>query len=104
MDLNLEVKNLSGGYGKTVIVRDISFRVETGDVLTILGPNGCGKSTLLKLLLNFLPKKSGEIYMTKSICSLLQTVLPLAARLTAHGREDKMDKDARGARGKIAPR
>ena len=59
----LRVENLIGGYGKREVVKNISFHVEKGDVLCILGPNGCGKSTLLKLLLRFIPKKSGRIFL-----------------------------------------
>ncbi|HHY90550.1 MAG TPA: ABC transporter ATP-binding protein [Clostridiales bacterium] len=59
----LRVENLIGGYGKREVVKDISFHVRQGDVLCILGPNGCGKSTLLKLLLRFIPKKGGRIFL-----------------------------------------
>ncbi len=59
----LQVENLKGGYGSREVVNNISFHVEEGDVLCVLGPNGCGKSTLLKLLLRFLPKKSGRIFV-----------------------------------------
>lgn len=59
----LEVKDLSGGYGKKDIIQDISFSLHSGDVLGILGPNGCGKTTLFKLLLGFLPRSKGEIYI-----------------------------------------
>jgi len=43
-----EVKNLRAGYNGNDVIRDISFRVEKGECLCVLGPNGCGKSTLLK--------------------------------------------------------
>jgi len=43
-----EVKNLRAGYDGNDVIRDISFRVEKGECLCVLGPNGCGKSTLLK--------------------------------------------------------
>ena len=57
----LRVENLIGGYGKEV-VKNISFHVEKESFLHT-GPNGCGKSTLLKLLLRFIPKKSGRIFL-----------------------------------------
>ena len=57
----IEVQNLSGGYGKQMIIKDLSFSVEKGEFLAILGPNGSGKSTLLKLLSGALPKSSGSI-------------------------------------------
>ncbi len=61
MDLNLQVKNLSGGYLGRDIVRDISFEIKAGDILCLLGPNGCGKSTLLKLILAILPLSAGQV-------------------------------------------
>lgn len=57
----LHVTDLSGGYGKEPIVRNISFRVDKGEVLGILGPNGSGKSTLLKIISGILPKQSGSV-------------------------------------------
>lgn len=58
----LAVKNIYGGYSpKKNIVHDISFNLDPGDVLCVLGPNGCGKTTLFKLLLSFLPKTAGRI-------------------------------------------
>ena len=44
----IEVRNLYAGYGGTDVIRDISFKVNPGESLCVLGPNGCGKSTLLK--------------------------------------------------------
>ena len=44
----LKVKDLSAGYGGNDVIRNISFTVNAGESLCILGPNGCGKSTLLK--------------------------------------------------------
>lgn len=57
----LQVNNLSGGYGKEPIVKNISFHVDKGEVLGILGPNGSGKSTLLKIISGILPKQEGTV-------------------------------------------
>ena len=57
----LKVDNLSGGYGKEPIVKNISFTVNKGEVLGILGPNGSGKSTLLKIISGILPKLEGTV-------------------------------------------
>lgn len=51
----LEVKNLSSGYGRKQILHSLSFSVESGTVLGILGANGCGKTTLLKTICGILP-------------------------------------------------
>lgn len=62
MDI-LEVKNLSFSYSDEEVFRDISFKIEKGDFLGIIGSNGAGKSTLIKLILGLLPADSGEIYL-----------------------------------------
>ena len=56
----LEVKNLNVELGGEKIIKDLSFEVKEGEILTILGPNGAGKTALLKTLLGFLPYQ-GEI-------------------------------------------
>ena len=50
----IDVKNISFSYSKDspLIFEDISFSIEKGDILCVLGPNGTGKTTLIKLLLN----------------------------------------------------
>lgn len=53
----LEVKNLSTGYNGIDVVHDVSFDVNTGENLCILGANGCGKSTIIKAVSGYLPKK-----------------------------------------------
>ncbi|MDW0116427.1 adenosylcobinamide amidohydrolase [Sporosarcina thermotolerans] len=61
----LKVDNLSGGYGKEPIVKNISFSVKKGEVLGILGPNGSGKSTLLKIISGILPKLEGTVQIDR---------------------------------------
>ncbi|MCL1873003.1 MAG: ABC transporter ATP-binding protein [Clostridiales bacterium] len=61
-NLELRVENICGGYGGREVVHGVSFGVEAGEALAILGPNGCGKSTLLRLLLRFLVKTKGKVY------------------------------------------
>jgi len=57
----LEVNNLKKGFGKVSVLNDISFSMEQGQVLVILGSSGSGKTTLLRCL-NFLETAdSGEI-------------------------------------------
>lgn len=53
----LEVKNLKKKFGKNVVLKDISFNVSRGDIISIVGPSGSGKSTLLRCL-NFIEKPS----------------------------------------------
>lgn len=59
----LEVKDLKKNFGKTKVIKGISFDVQKGEVVAIIGPSGCGKSTLLRCL-NMLEKPtSGKIIL-----------------------------------------
>ena len=49
----LEVRAVSAGYGKLAVLRDVSLRVEAGELVAVLGPNGAGKSTLLRAISRF---------------------------------------------------
>ena len=61
MESILEVKHLSFSVGEKEILKDISFKIQKGDFLTIKGPSGSGKSTLLKLLAAIMNPSAGEI-------------------------------------------
>jgi zinc transport system ATP-binding protein len=61
MEKVIEVNHVSFGYDGKPILKDISFFVNKGDYLGIIGANGSGKSTLLKLLLKILNLSSGEV-------------------------------------------
>ena len=57
------VKSLNKSYGKSLILKDVSFEVDKGQVLSIIGRSGCGKTTLLRSL-NYLETiDSGEVYL-----------------------------------------
>jgi zinc transport system ATP-binding protein len=56
----LEVRNLTVRIDSSVVLRDVSFELETGDALLVLGPNGAGKTVLLRALLALLPIE-GEV-------------------------------------------
>jgi branched-chain amino acid transport system ATP-binding protein len=57
----LEVEGLTTGYGRTIVVRDVSLTVPVGGVTAVLGPNGAGKTTLLRAVCGFLPPSSGRV-------------------------------------------
>ena len=59
----MKAEGLSGGYGDSRLINNISLTVEKGEFLGILGPNGSGKTTLLHLLTGTLPAKEGSVYL-----------------------------------------
>ena len=59
--MSIEVRNLNFSYGSRQILFDISFSVEKGEFLSILGPNGVGKSTLFRCVLGLLSGYTGTV-------------------------------------------
>lgn len=57
------VEDLTVGYGDTAVLEKVSFSVDRGESLTVLGASGCGKSTLLKALIGLLPPWKGRIHL-----------------------------------------
>ena len=63
----LEVKNMSKSFGSLRVLNDVSFSLEKGEVLSVIGSSGGGKTTLLRCL-NFLEKaNNGEIYVNDEL-------------------------------------
>ncbi|MEX3012064.1 ABC transporter ATP-binding protein [Hoeflea sp. TYP-13] len=60
-DRVLDVRDVSAGYGKMPIIKDINMHVIRQRIVTIIGPNGAGKSTLLKAVFGLNQHFSGEI-------------------------------------------
>ena len=59
----IEIKNISFSYGKKPVLNDISFSVNPGECVGILGTNGAGKSTLITCLNKILMPKTGSLYI-----------------------------------------
>ena len=57
----IQVRDLVVGYGSDIVLENISFDVEEGEIFIVLGGSGCGKSTLLKHLIGLIPPISGRI-------------------------------------------
>ncbi len=59
----LVVEHISKSYKKRVVVKDVSFSVESGQVVGLLGPNGAGKTTSFYMVVGLVEADSGEIYL-----------------------------------------
>ena len=59
----IRVKDLTGGYGDTVILKDITFDVYQGEVFIVLGGSGCGKSTMLKFMIGLEKPFKGQVFV-----------------------------------------
>src|SRR5437899_3765025 len=57
----LEVWNFSCGYGEMIAVSDLSFTVDTGQVLALLGPNGAGKTSTILAIMGHVAIKAGNL-------------------------------------------
>lgn len=60
----ISAQNMSLHHGRQIVLRDVDFSIEKGEIITIVGPNGSGKSTLLRALIGAL--KPGEGTLTRS--------------------------------------
>lgn len=57
----IELEHVSKYFGRFPAVTDVSFKVESGEILGFLGPNGAGKSTTMKMITGFMPPTEGKI-------------------------------------------
>jgi len=57
----IEVKKLNKIYDKIIAVKDLSFVINKGKIIGLLGPNGCGKTTTIAMILGLLKPTSGEV-------------------------------------------
>ncbi len=64
----LEVRNVSKSFGAIRAVNDISWSIEPGEVVGLMGDNGAGKSTLVKLIAGNFPPTEGEVLVDGEVC------------------------------------
>ena len=62
----LRVENLDLSYGEHKVLSGVSFEVQAGSCLVVMGGSGCGKSTLLKSLVGLLEPAGGEVFFNSS--------------------------------------
>ncbi len=59
----IEVKNLTIGYGDFVLLKDLNYTVNKGDIFIIMGGSGCGKSSMLRVLTGLTTPQKGSVYI-----------------------------------------
>jgi len=57
----LQVKNLTLSYDEIIVLEDLTFNMQSGEILCVLGESGCGKTSLLKAIRGFMDRDTGEI-------------------------------------------
>jgi ABC-type Fe3+/spermidine/putrescine transport system ATPase subunit len=58
----IEVRNISKAFEDSIAIEDISFKLEDGELITLLGPSGSGKTTVLRLIAGLIESDAGEIF------------------------------------------
>ncbi len=61
--MSIRVENLTKYYGQQAAVKDISFEINTGQIVGFLGPNGAGKSTTMKMITTYLAQTEGKVFV-----------------------------------------
>ncbi|NVK28560.1 MAG: gliding motility-associated ABC transporter ATP-binding subunit GldA [Flavobacteriia bacterium] len=59
--MSIHVSNVTKLYGEQKALNDVSFKVNSGEVIGFLGPNGAGKSTMMKIITGYIPQSSGSV-------------------------------------------
>ena len=59
--MSIELKNLKKNYNNFEAVNDLNFKIDTGKIIGLLGPNGCGKTTTIGMILGLIKPTEGEI-------------------------------------------
>ena len=59
--MSIELRNLKKNYNNFEAVKDLNFKIDTGKIIGLLGPNGCGKTTTIGMILGLIKPTDGEI-------------------------------------------
>jgi branched-chain amino acid transport system ATP-binding protein len=84
----LEVKDLHVSYGGIKALKGISFGVEKGQIVTLIGANGAGKSTTLRAIVGLVPTKSGSVHYNGQLITGMETqkIVGLGIAMVPEGR------------------
>jgi len=88
MSCGLSVKEFGISFGDTEILKDISFDVQPGEIVTLLGPSGCGKSTILRSIAGLEREHQGEISINNLCVSSRSTYVNIDERKSGYIFQD----------------
>lgn len=88
MACGLSVKEFGISFGETEILKEISFDVKPGEIVTLLGPSGCGKSTILRSIAGLEKDHEGEIIINDLCVSSKSTYLNIDKRKSGYIFQD----------------
>ena len=61
--MSISVRNITKLYGEQKALDNVSFEINTGEIVGFIGPNGAGKSTMMKIITGLIPASSGEVFV-----------------------------------------
>jgi ABC-2 type transport system ATP-binding protein len=61
--MSIKVQNVTKLFGAQKALNNVSFEIQSGEIVGFLGPNGAGKSTLMKIITGFIPPSSGDVFV-----------------------------------------
>jgi len=82
---DIRLENLNAGYENKIVIKDICFKVQSGEIVVLIGPNGVGKSTILKTVSGMLSPLAGTVYLNNQDTGMLtnsQLAKSMAVMLT----------------------
>jgi ABC-2 type transport system ATP-binding protein len=65
--MSIKVLGVSKLYGQQKALDQVSFEINSGEIVGFLGPNGAGKSTMMKIITGFIPQTSGQVFVNDQI-------------------------------------
>ena len=78
----LEVKNIVKSFGRNRVLNKISFKVNKGDIVSVIGPSGSGKSTLLRCINHLEEPNSGKIIFNTAISKAVYRRILILTNMT----------------------
>lgn len=86
--MELELDNISAGYGSKTVLSNVSFAVQPGEIVALLGHNGAGKSTTLKTIMGLISARSGSVKFDGKPLGSLDTAtrIGMGIRMLPEGR------------------